>query len=64
MHVISDKIKLERCWFLRQSAKTMSTLPALSEGELRSAVFALIILESSHLDDIINPKQYRDKQVN
>ena len=34
------QIKLERCWFLKQSAKTMST-PAcdLRRGELRSAVF-------------------------
>ena len=35
--------ELDQCWFLRQSAKTMSTPTAISEeGELRSAVFCQV----------------------
>ena len=40
---IPRQMKLEQSWFLRQSAKTMSPLPAnAEEGEKRSAVFCQV----------------------
>ena len=54
--------------FCDTSQKQCRPRPAISEeGELRSAFFCTYnILEFSHLNDIIilNPTQYKDKQVN
>ena len=43
MATMATMHKLERCWFLKQSLKTMRPPPvSLEEGELRSAVFCQV----------------------